>query len=319
MAFQAQPLEPPFGGWSSLASFSRLERLRILDFGLRSDSLVGTLRQMRRLSELEILCSAWATSTIFVDSIDAAFSLTQLKSLVMEPYMDYELTVPLRTAESITAMGQLTRLALLRPLCGNSLRHLTEMIDLQIVGFDDATPNFLNDLTTMRNLTSLKIYSTSYVIQFASSALQQLKKLKTLTLWKMDVDSNLEAVTKLPNLRELGVIPQYCLTNGDRYFSNQTPFCDLRTLAVLCEWPMTESQIQIPERCMTKVREIHFVLEKYTYRGPRHSVMKSLENCLKWSALIDVFPCLRHVRFVLADAHGRPCDAYCMFSGIDLS
>ena len=318
MVFQGQPLEPSFRDWSLMTAFSRLERLRLREFGFRSDSLNATLRQMRHLSEVEIFYVAWHANTLPVDCVDAVFSLTQLKSLILEPYTDYSPSVPSGMTHPITAMEQLTRLSLYGPLCGSSLRQLTKMIDLQIVGFKNTTLD-LNDLTTMRNLTSLKIYSAFDLIQFPSSVLHQLKKLKTLTLWKMDAYSDLRTVMTLPNLTELGVVRQCCLRNRNGYLSDQTSVSNLRTLAVDCEWPIKETQIHIPKRCMPKVQKIKFVLEKYMCKKPWKSIMKSLESSLKWPDLIHMFPCLRCVSFVLADAYGRPFEEYRMFAGVDLS
>ena len=314
MVFQGQPLEPSFRDWSLLTAFSRLERLRLREFGFRSDSLNATLRQMRHLSELEIFYAAWHANTLPVDCVDAVFSLTQLKSLVLEPFTDYSPSVPSGMTYPITAMEQLTRLSLLGPLCGSSLRQLTKMIDLQIVGFRNTTLD-LNDLTALPNLTSLKIYSTFDLIQFPSSASQQLKKLKTLVLWKMDAYSDLKAVMTLPNLTELGVVRQCCLANRNGDFSDQTPVSSLRTLVVECE----RIPIHIPGRCIPNVQKIKFVLEEHACNKPWKSVMRALENSLEWPELIHMCPCLRHVSFVLIDALGRPFREYRMFSGIDLS
>ena len=319
MVIRGQPPEPLFREWSSLTSFSRLERLILLDIHPVGSSFITTLRQMRHLSELEIFSCPMSSDLVPIDFITTVFSLTQLKSLVLEPYTGCTLPVPSGTTESITAMQQLTRLVLPIPLCGRSLRQLTEMIDLQISGLENVTPGFLNDLTSMRNLTSLKIHTGFAFFNFPSSILQQLKKLKTFTLWKMDVHSDLKTAMTLPDLTELGVIRQCCLTNGNRYFSDQTPFSNLRTLAVECEWPIKEIQIHIPKRCMPKVQRIKFLLKKHICEQRWRLIMRSLENSLKWPDLIHMFPCLRHVSFVLADMYGRPFEEHRLFSSIDLS
>ena len=288
---------------------------------------------MLHLFELEIFYVAGFDDPLHDDSIAAVFSLTQLKSLVLEPHTGHGPAFRSRLTIPIPAMEQLTRLVLPMQLCGSSLRHLTKMIDLQIVGFENTTLyfptdptsmcrltslGFLNDLTSMRNLTSLRIYQSYNTVEFPSSVLLQLKKLKRLTLWKMDMDSSLTAMVKLPDLTELGVLRQCCLTNRHGYFSDQTPFSNLRTLVVECEsgWPVKEFPIQIPGRCMPNVQKSKFVLEENLCNKPWKSVMKALENSLEWPELIHMFPCLRHVCFVRADRDGRPFEEYRMFSGI---
>ena len=273
-----------------------------------------TLSDMTSLTELEIAFRHAAARPL----VNSVLSLTQLRSLLLEHVWGESITS--KMIEAITGMVQLTRLALRPAMVGDSLRYLTKLIDLKIVGYSDLTMDLSDTVSCMRHLTSLQVHKAGANFVLKPSALQELTELRILELWQTDMESHLlQVLATLPYLTELTVSSVDGCHIGDQFFAQLVPFSNLTVLGVSCHWKMTKTRIASLGRCMPKIQKIQFFTTEFAYKRKYKQTAAFVENnSVNWSDLTDALPCLRRVRLVFADYILRSYREYFMFSEIDL-
>ena len=294
--------------------FSKLETLKVCHFDLGVEDFYTSLSDMTSLTELEIAFRHTAARPL----VNSVRSLTQLRSLLLEHVWGENVTS--EVTEAITGMVQLTRLALRPTMIGDSLRCLTKLIDLKILGCSDLTMDLSDTVSCMRHLTSLQVHKSGANFVLEPSALQELTELRILELWETDMESHLlQVLATLPYLTELTVSSVDGCHIGDPFFAQLVPFSNLKVLGISCHMKMTKTRIASLGRCMPKIQKIQFFATEFAYEREYKKTVAFVENnSVNWSDLTDALPCLRRVRFVFADYFLRSYREYLMFSEIDL-
>ena len=290
-----------------LSSFSRLEKLVTSCFALRDADFPAALVELSRLTEVTIAGGMHPDGQV---SVDPVLALTGLKSLSIDPCRD--IVSRRRMADSLAAMTQLTRLAATgsicaMSLCGTRLRHLPEMVDLEITIFRDSQLHLSRALARMPNLVTLRVSNRDSSLLLLSSALQPLKKLKTLELWKTDVESDfLSVLGTLPELTELSFVPKVTRFDVHRFYAQLSLLCNLRVLGMPSYWPVIGFLIR-PAACrVPRLQRILFIADgdsvKFCFAGLR---LICTEKSLPRSVLFRTFPCLRSIHFLNATTFKR--------------
>ena len=297
-----------------LRTFSRLETLKLCRLASYINDFYATLSDITSLTELEIEPEHAAGRPL----VSSVLSLTQLRSLLLEHAWDESITSEM--TEAIAGMVQLTRLALSPAMIGDSLRYLTKLIDLRIVGCSDLPMDLSDTLSYMRHLTSLQVHKSGAKFVLKPSTLQQLAELRILEFWQTDMESHLlQVLATLPYLTELTVDSVDGCHVGDQFFAHLVPFSNLKVLGISCYWKMTKTRIASLGICMPKIQKIQFFAAEFAMKREYKKTVAFVENnCMNWSDLVDALPCLRRVRLVFADYFLRLYSEYFMFSEIDL-
>ena len=280
-----------------LSSFSNLETLVTSSFVLRDPDFSAALLELSRLTEVAIAGGLHPYGFTFVDPV---LALTGLKSLAIDPCKD--IVARWGMVDSLAAMTQLTRLSVAGTMCKTALSCLTEMIDLEVTISRDSQVNLPHALTNMPNLMFLRINNRDGSLLLPSRALQPLKKLEKLKLWKIDVESDfLKALGTLPELTELSFVPKVSRFDAHRFYAQLSLLSNLRVLGIPSYWPMIGFLIRPAARRVPTLQRILFIADgdsvKFCFAGLR---LICTEKSMSRSVLFRTFPCLRSIHFLNA-------------------
>ena len=281
---------PQLKDWSILRSFSRLEKLAVVDVDEKHSNFAAVLSDMHHLTEFFAAGVKCESVDAFMESV---FSLVHLQALVLRETS--ESPFPLKMTESLTAMTQLTRLVLSgRNISGRSLRCLTSLVDLHIQPDYDLPPDFPYFLASMPNLESLKIVNTDPELRSSdthspalrSSTLAQLRKLKRLKVIMVDVEYDFfDAVGTLPDLTKLQFNswkPPCELPELPGFYFGLTALSNVRELKLWSSMPFELDRRKL-QGSMKNLRELWF--------RPKICLCPAQE-----AALMKTFPSLRRIK-----------------------
>ena len=239
---------------------------------------------MHHLTSLELCLHCNETNQGFAQCM---LTLTTLRSLTLTGMTHSAVSAEI--VDRLTALEQLRRLSLSETLRECRLRFPTGIVDLALDSHHGFHSDLPRVLSSMLNLTCLRIINASELPLFRSGRtqpsclFQRLEKLRTLVTWNVILDQpSLDVLATLSGLTELRFTECEAQVESCRFSTQLGRFPNLKVVELPFVPRLVDCEVDLLRQNSCGLREMHV---------PRSCFLSAEAR----AALFRAFPCLRRI------------------------